>query len=62
MTEIGHALSNEEHHPNDLIRYAQRVEEVGFSFALFTSIRSVQTRKASSASISAKFFPGFAKF
>jgi hypothetical protein len=45
MTEIGHALSNEEHHPNDLIRYAQRVEEIGFSFALFTSIRSVQTRK-----------------
>src|SRR5437660_245657 len=31
--EIGYALSSEEHRPNDLIRYAVRAEEVGFSFA-----------------------------
>lgn len=33
MTEIGYALSSEEHPPQDLIRYAQRAEEVGFGFA-----------------------------
>jgi G6PDH family F420-dependent oxidoreductase len=36
MTEIGYALSSEEHQPNDLVRYAQRAEEVGFSFALIS--------------------------
>ena len=34
MNEIGSALSSEEHNPNDLVRYAQRAEEVGFTFAL----------------------------
>ncbi|HVL04956.1 MAG TPA: TIGR03557 family F420-dependent LLM class oxidoreductase [Acidimicrobiales bacterium] len=33
MTEFGYALSSEEHAPNDLVRYAQRAEAVGFSFA-----------------------------
>lgn len=36
MTEIGYALSSEEHRPNDLVRYAQRAEEAGFSFALIS--------------------------
>ena len=30
---IGYALSSEEHRPNDLVRYAQRAEQVGFDFA-----------------------------
>jgi G6PDH family F420-dependent oxidoreductase len=33
MTTLGYALSSEEHHPNDLVRYARRAEEIGFSFA-----------------------------
>ena len=33
MPEIGYALSSEEHPPNDLVRYAQRAEESGFTFA-----------------------------
>jgi G6PDH family F420-dependent oxidoreductase len=33
MTEFGYSLSSEEHRPNDLVRYAQRAEAVGFSFA-----------------------------
>ena len=33
MTEFGYALSSEEHAPNDLVRYAQRAEALGFSFA-----------------------------
>ncbi|MCL4267803.1 MAG: TIGR03557 family F420-dependent LLM class oxidoreductase [Anaerolineae bacterium] len=36
MTEIGYALSSEEHKPNDLVRYARRAEEVGFTFALIS--------------------------
>ena len=36
MTKIGYSLSSEEHPPNDLVRYAQRAEEVGFSFALIS--------------------------
>lgn len=36
MAEIGYALSSEEHEPNDLVRYARRAEEVGFSFALIS--------------------------
>src|SRR5919206_1834888 len=36
MVELGYALSSEEHLPNDLIRYAQRAEEVGFTFALIS--------------------------
>jgi G6PDH family F420-dependent oxidoreductase len=33
MTEFGYALSSEEHAPNDLVRYAQRAEATGFTFA-----------------------------
>jgi coenzyme F420-dependent glucose-6-phosphate dehydrogenase len=36
MAEIGYALSSEEHSPNDLVRNAQRAEEIGFSFALIS--------------------------
>ncbi|MEZ4869132.1 MAG: TIGR03557 family F420-dependent LLM class oxidoreductase [Caldilineaceae bacterium] len=36
MIELGYALSSEEHGPNDLVRYAQRAEEVGFTFALIS--------------------------
>lgn len=34
MVRIGYALSSEEHGPSDLVHYAQRAEEAGFSFAL----------------------------
>jgi coenzyme F420-dependent glucose-6-phosphate dehydrogenase len=34
VPEFGYALSSEEHHPNDLVRYAQWAEEAGFSFAM----------------------------
>jgi G6PDH family F420-dependent oxidoreductase len=33
VTEFGYALSSEEHPPNDLVRYAQRAEAAGFTFA-----------------------------
>ena len=36
MIEIGYWLSSEEHAPNDLVRYAQRAEEVGFTFAMIS--------------------------
>lgn len=36
MAELGYALSSEEHAPNDLVRYARRAEEVGFTFALIS--------------------------
>jgi coenzyme F420-dependent glucose-6-phosphate dehydrogenase len=36
MFALGYALSSEEHTPNDLIRYARRAEEAGFSFALIS--------------------------
>jgi coenzyme F420-dependent glucose-6-phosphate dehydrogenase len=36
MLEIGYALSSEEHPPNDLVRYARRAEDVGFTFALIS--------------------------
>jgi G6PDH family F420-dependent oxidoreductase len=36
MTELGYALSSEEHAPNDLVRNAARAEEVGFTFALIS--------------------------
>ncbi|HYY16184.1 MAG TPA: TIGR03557 family F420-dependent LLM class oxidoreductase, partial [Gammaproteobacteria bacterium] len=36
MVQIGYALSCEEHPPNDLVRYARRAEEVGFTFALIS--------------------------
>jgi len=34
MPELGYALSSEEHPPNDLVRFARRAEEVGFTYAL----------------------------
>lgn len=34
--ELGYALSSEEHRPNDLVRYARRAEQVGFTFALIS--------------------------
>jgi len=36
VTEIGYALSSEEHGPNDLVHLARRAEEVGFTFALIS--------------------------
>jgi G6PDH family F420-dependent oxidoreductase len=36
MPEIGYALSSEEHPAPDLVRHAQRAEEVGFPFALIS--------------------------
>ena len=33
MTSFGYKLSSEEHGPRDLVRYALRAEEVGFTFA-----------------------------
>lgn len=35
-SELGYSLSSEEHGPNDLVRYARRAEEVGFTFALIS--------------------------
>jgi coenzyme F420-dependent glucose-6-phosphate dehydrogenase len=36
MAEIGYTLSSEEHGPGDLVRYASRAEEIGFSFAMIS--------------------------
>ena len=36
MTELGYALSSEEHPPLDLVRYARQAEEAGFTFALIS--------------------------
>src|SRR5437867_13395639 len=36
MIEIGYWLSSEEHAPNDLVRYARRAEEAGFTFAMIS--------------------------
>ena len=36
MTGFGYALSSEEHPPNDLVKYAKRAEDVGFTFALIS--------------------------
>ncbi|MFP5319877.1 MAG: TIGR03557 family F420-dependent LLM class oxidoreductase [Acidimicrobiia bacterium] len=36
MSQLGYSLSSEEHRPADLIRYARRAEEVGFTFALIS--------------------------
>jgi len=36
VTEFGYWLSSEEHEPLDLVRYAQRAEEKGFSFAMIS--------------------------
>ncbi|MDQ3890477.1 MAG: LLM class F420-dependent oxidoreductase, partial [Actinomycetota bacterium] len=34
MPELGYTLSSEEHPPADLVRFARRAEEVGFTYAL----------------------------
>src|SRR4051812_41223672 len=36
MPELGYALSSEEHRPDDLVRWAMRAEESGFSYALIS--------------------------
>ena len=36
MTEVGYALSSEEFGPNDLVTFARRAEQAGFSFALIS--------------------------
>lgn len=36
MTQLGYALSSEEHTPNNLVHFARRAEEVGFTFALIS--------------------------
>ncbi|MFN2543565.1 MAG: TIGR03557 family F420-dependent LLM class oxidoreductase [Actinomycetota bacterium] len=36
MTEIGYTLSSEEFGPQDLVRFARRAEETGFTFALIS--------------------------
>jgi G6PDH family F420-dependent oxidoreductase len=36
MTEIGYALSSEEHAPNKLVEYARQAEQSGFTFALIS--------------------------
>src|SRR5919108_6640938 len=36
MLAIGYTLSSEEFPPNDLVRYARRAEEAGFTFALIS--------------------------
>jgi len=36
MVRIGYALSSEEHKPLDLVKYARRAEDTGFSFALIS--------------------------
>src|SRR5919109_2688924 len=36
MFALGYALSSEEHAPNELVRYARRAEEAGFTFALIS--------------------------
>jgi G6PDH family F420-dependent oxidoreductase len=36
MVELGYALSSEEHAPLDMVRWAERAEEIGFTFALIS--------------------------
>jgi coenzyme F420-dependent glucose-6-phosphate dehydrogenase len=36
VAELGYTLSSEEHGPRDLVRYARRAEECGFSFAMIS--------------------------
>jgi len=31
MTQIGYAMSSEEHHPNDIVRQAKMAEDAGFT-------------------------------
>ncbi len=43
--ELGYALSSEEHRPNDLVQYARRAEESGFTFALISDHFHPWTRR-----------------
>src|SRR2546423_5111511 len=36
MVQIGYSLSNEEHRPEALVRYARRAEEAGFDYAMIS--------------------------
>lgn len=36
MLEIGYKLCSEEHTPNELVRYAERAEDAGFTFAMIS--------------------------
>src|SRR5207248_9027412 len=36
MLQIGYKLSSEEQRPSDLVRYAARAEDAGFTFALIS--------------------------
>ena len=36
MVELGYSLSSEEHPPGDLVRFAQRAEQAGFTFAFIS--------------------------
>ena len=36
MVEIGYKLCSEEHHPRDLVGFAERAEAAGFSFAMIS--------------------------
>src|SRR3954470_8285838 len=45
MAELGYSLSSEEFGPNDLVRFAQRAEQSGFSFALISDHYHPWTRK-----------------
>jgi len=36
MTEIGYTLSSEEFGPRELVRFAARAEDAGFTFALIS--------------------------
>ncbi|MEX0803570.1 MAG: LLM class F420-dependent oxidoreductase, partial [Candidatus Binatia bacterium] len=36
MLQIGYKLSSEEHCANDLVRQAQRAEQIGFTFAMIS--------------------------
>jgi coenzyme F420-dependent glucose-6-phosphate dehydrogenase len=45
MLELGYSLSSEEHPPNDLVRFAQRAEQAGFSFAVISDHFHPWTRK-----------------
>jgi len=36
LVELGYALSSEEHTPNDLVDFARRAEETGFTFAMIS--------------------------
>src|SRR3989440_9614363 len=45
MLELGYSLSSEEHPAANLVRFAQRAEEAGFSFALISDHYHPWTRK-----------------